>query len=80
MKNKYTNISVFAIIATLVCYLSLNIYTYIKYSAFVPVSVYFIILAIGLPFGLILVFQEQMIKKYYIKKINKELNKNNLVD
>lgn len=75
MKNKYIDISVFAIIVTLICYLCLNIYTYIKYSAFVPVSVYFIILAIGLPLGLILVFQEKMVKKYYIKKINKELEK-----
>jgi hypothetical protein len=75
MKNKYINISVFAVLATLVCYLCVNIYTYIKYSAFVPVSFYFLILAIGLPFGLLLVFQQQMIKKYYLRKITKELEK-----
>lgn len=78
MKNKYFDIIIFCIKLALIGYLFMNIYTYFKFSAFVPISIYFITLGILLPVGLIFVFQfehhkQQMRKKY--PKIFEELKK-----
>lgn len=74
MKNKYINISVFTIVVTLVMYLLFNVYTYIKYSEFIPVIGYFLVLIITLPLGLFFIFQEKIMRKYNIEKYEKEID------
>lgn len=82
MKNKWTykyiGTSLFIILVGLIPYILLNIYTYIKYSAFIHINFYFMTLAWVLPFGFILVFQEQMIHRYYLRKMKKEIEKQKL--
>ena len=50
----------------------MNVYTYIRFSAFLPIYHYFIILGITLPVGLIFVFQSEYYKKQLRKKYTKE--------
>lgn len=63
--------TIFCIKGALIAYLLLNVYTYIRYSAFVPISIYFIILGLILPAGLFFVFQSEHYKKQMRKKYPK---------